>query len=137
MQCPCTSKPFKNHKQHALSKRHVYFMLCSTHWIIPIDSFTFSETAKYLHYPIKYSEDIQPNDKLWFVTETNEVHAVATYSHETMTDLHYTDLYWIDDVSMTMEHPSSIVNYHQDDKIWIGTRAIDLTQEYTYIQTYR
>ena len=137
MQCPCTDKPFKNHKQHSKSKQHVYFMLCSTHWIIPVDGHNFSEKAKHLHYPIEGCYDFKENDKLWLVTEPNKVQAVATYSHTTMTDVHYTNLYWIDDVSMTMEYPSSIVNYHRDDKIWIGTRAIELTQEYVIITNYR
>ena len=137
MECPCTSKPFKNHKQHSKSKQHVYFMLCSTHWIIPVDGHDFSEKAKHLHYPIEGCYDFKENDKLWFVTEPNKVQVVATYSHTTMTDVHYTNLYWIDDVSMTMEYPSSIVNYHRDDKIWIGTRAIELTQEYVIITNYR
>ena len=137
MQCPCTDKPFKNHKQHIKSKRHVYFMLCSTHWIIPVEYIPFSEKAIHLHYPIEGCYDFKEDDKLWFVTETNEVQAVATYSHTTMTDVHYTKLYWIDDVSMTMEYPLSIVNYHRDNKIWIGTRAIELTQEYVIITNYR
>lgn len=137
MSCPCTFRTFKNYKAHCLSKQHVSFMLFGQHWKIPIDGHTFSENAKYLYYPIECCESIQPNDKLWFVTEQDEVYAVATYSHQTDTHMYYDNLYWIQDVRMTMEYMSCIVKYHHGDEVWIGTRSIQLPQEYAYIQTYR